>query len=108
LVWEWLAGTWKAAAQAAGNQYVSTAFKDREGITKWTGNLFGRWNEKLREIRESKGLSQGDIEKCTGLLRGYTSGVENGYSVPVIEPLEKYARALEVPLYRCPISRSGR
>jgi transcriptional regulator with XRE-family HTH domain len=57
-------------------------------------------NEKLKELRESKNLSQGDIEKRTGLLRCYTSRVENGHTIPSIETLEKYARALEVPLYK--------
>src|SRR5271155_1993601 len=57
-------------------------------------------HERLRQLREAKHLSQGDIEKRTGLLRCYTSRVENGHTVPSIETLEKYARALEVPLYR--------
>ena len=56
--------------------------------------------ERLREIREVKKLSQGDIEKRTGLLRCYVSRVENGHTVPAIETLEKMARALEVPLYQ--------
>ncbi len=56
--------------------------------------------QRLRELRESKKLSQGDIEHRTGLLRCYTSRVENGHTVPAIETLEKYARALEIPLYR--------
>lgn len=56
--------------------------------------------QKLRDLRESKKLSQGDLEKRTGLLRCYTSRVENGHTVPSIETLEKYARALEIPLYR--------
>jgi transcriptional regulator with XRE-family HTH domain len=55
---------------------------------------------KLRELREAKHLSQGDIEKRTGLLRAYTSRVEHGHTVPTVETLEKYASALEVPLYR--------
>jgi transcriptional regulator with XRE-family HTH domain len=55
---------------------------------------------KLRELRIAKNLSQGDIEKRTGLFRCYTSRVENGYTVPTIGTLEKYASALEVPLYR--------
>jgi len=56
--------------------------------------------ERLRELREAKNLSQGDIEKRTGLVRPYTSRVENGHTIPSIETLEKYARALEIPLYR--------
>ena len=55
---------------------------------------------RLRELRESKRLSQGDIEKRTGLLRCYVSRVENGHTVPAIETLEKMARALEVPMYQ--------
>jgi len=54
----------------------------------------------LRALREEKRLSQGDIEKRTGLLRCYISRVENGHTVPAIETLEKMARALEVPLYQ--------
>jgi transcriptional regulator with XRE-family HTH domain len=55
---------------------------------------------RLKELRESKKLSQGDIEKRTGLLRCYISRVENGHTVPAVETLEKMARALEVPMYR--------
>jgi len=66
-----------------------------------------QWNDpsmiigdRLRQMREEKKLSQGDIEKRTGLLRCYISRVENGHTVPAIETLEKMARALEVPLYQ--------
>ena len=51
-------------------------------------------------MREEKKLSQGVIEKRTGILRCYISRVENGHTVPAIETLEKMARALEVPLYQ--------
>ena len=56
--------------------------------------------DRLRELREQKKLSQGDIEKRTGLLRCYISRAENGHTVPAIETLEKLARAMEVPLYQ--------
>jgi transcriptional regulator with XRE-family HTH domain len=56
--------------------------------------------DRLRELREEKKLSQGDIEKRTGLVRPYISRVENNHSVPNIETLEKMARALEVPMYQ--------
>ena len=56
--------------------------------------------DRLRALREEKQLSQGDIEKRTGLLRCYISRVENGHTVPAIETLEKMARALEVPMYQ--------
>lgn len=56
--------------------------------------------QRLRALREKKHLSQGDIEKRTGLLRCYISRVENGHTVPAIETLEKMARALEIPMYQ--------
>ncbi len=56
--------------------------------------------DRLRAMREEKKLSQGDIEKRTGLLRCYISRVENGHTVPAVETLEKLARAFEVPMYQ--------
>ena len=56
--------------------------------------------DRLRSVREQKNLSQGDIEKRTGLLRCYISRVENGHTVPAVETIEKFARALEAPIYQ--------
>src|SRR6516164_227952 len=56
--------------------------------------------DRLRTLREAKKLSQGDVEKRTGLLRCYVSRVENGHTVPSVETLEKIAQALEVLLYQ--------
>lgn len=56
--------------------------------------------DRLRALREEKKMSQGDIEKRTGLLRCYISRVENGHTVPAIETLEKMARAMEIPVYQ--------
>lgn len=55
---------------------------------------------KIRELRTEKKLTQGDIEKRTGLKRSYTSRVENDLTTPSVDTLEKYALALEIPLYR--------
>jgi transcriptional regulator with XRE-family HTH domain len=55
--------------------------------------------DRLKTLREAKDLSQGDIEQRTGLLRCYVSRVENGHTVPSLETLEKFSRALELPLY---------
>src|ERR1700726_3440280 len=56
--------------------------------------------DRLRALREEKKFSQGEVEKRTGLLRCYISRVENGHTVPAVETLEKFARALEVPMYQ--------
>jgi transcriptional regulator with XRE-family HTH domain len=55
---------------------------------------------RLKKLREDRNLSQGDIEKRTGLLRCYISRVENGHTVPSLETLERLAAALELPLYQ--------
>jgi transcriptional regulator with XRE-family HTH domain len=55
--------------------------------------------ERLHELREEKNFSHGDIEKGTGRLNCYLSRVEHGHTVPTIETLEKWARALEIPRY---------
>ncbi len=52
----------------------------------------------IRAYRQQKGMSQGDIEKRTGLLRCYLSRVENGHTVPSLETLQKIAVALELQL----------
>ncbi len=56
--------------------------------------------DRLRALREAKKLSQGEIEERSGLKRSYISRVENGHTVPSVETLEKWARALKVPLYQ--------
>lgn len=54
--------------------------------------------ERLKAVREAKNLSQGDVERATGLLRCYCSRVENGHTVPSIETLEKWSKALDVTM----------
>jgi transcriptional regulator with XRE-family HTH domain len=54
--------------------------------------------ETIRSFRLQKGMSQGDIEKRTGLLRCYLSRVENGHTVPSLDTLSKIAGAMELPL----------
>ena len=56
--------------------------------------------ERIRSLREEKKLSRGDLQERTGLQRTYIWRVENGYTVPAIETLEKFARGLEVPIYK--------
>ena len=56
--------------------------------------------KRLRELREAKGLSQGDIERWTGLARSYVSRIENGHGTPSLRLLQKWADAVEVELYQ--------
>jgi len=59
-------------------------------------------------LREAKGLSQGDIERRSGLLRSYISRVEGGYTAPSLATIEKFARALEVEPYQFLYNDNGR
>src|SRR5258705_7726080 len=86
------------ATQDFGRLYVGLELKSSAEQTGG-GEITVIIGDRLRDMREEKKLSQGDIEKRTGLLRCYISRVENGHTVPAIETLEKLARALEVPLY---------
>ena len=63
--------------------------------TGWLGMKIGT---TIRAYRLQKGLSQGDIEKKTGLLRCYLSRVENGHTVPSLDTLAKIAHALDLPI----------
>src|SRR3954471_21019943 len=54
--------------------------------------------ERIRNFRLQKALSQGDIEKRTGLLRCYLSRVENGHTIPSLDTLAKIATAMDVTL----------
>ena len=56
--------------------------------------------DRLRALRQGKNFTQGEVEKRTGLLRCYISRVEHGHTVPAVGTLEKFARALEVPMYQ--------
>jgi len=64
--------------------------------------------KRLRELRESKSLSQGDIERRSGLLRSYISRVEGGYTKPSLATLEKFAKALDVEPYQLLFEGQGK
>ncbi len=64
--------------------------------------------ERIRALREEKKLSRADLQERTGLQRTYIWRVEHGYTVPAIETLEKFARGLEVPIYRFFYEGKGR
>lgn len=55
--------------------------------------------ERIRELRKKRGLSQGDIERVTGMLKAYVSRVEHGHTVPSLESLERFSSALGIELH---------
>jgi transcriptional regulator with XRE-family HTH domain len=80
----------------ANNSLVSYRGTNLDGKRKeYTAMKIGT---TIRAHRLQKGLSQGDIEKKTGLLRCYLSRVENGHTVPSLDTLSKIAMALDLPI----------
>lgn len=56
--------------------------------------------QRIRQLRDQKGLSQADLQNASGLPSRYIARVEDGYTVPSLRALQKLATALDVPLYR--------
>ena len=54
--------------------------------------------DSIRMIRQTKGFSQGEMQKRTGILRSYLSRVENGHTIPSLATLQRLATAMEVTL----------
>lgn len=61
----------------------------------------------IRFLREAKGLSQGELERRSGLLRSYISRVEGGHTLPSLPSIEKFARALSVEPYQLLYAQNG-
>ncbi len=54
--------------------------------------------KRLRELREAKGLSQGEVEALTGVPRDEISRIEIGHATVNVPVLERWASALGVDL----------
>lgn len=67
-------------------------------MPRGAGNGTLNLGARLRQARLQRGLSQGDLEQRTGLLRCYLSRVENGHTEPSLPTLARLASALEMPL----------
>ena len=55
-----------------------------------------KFAKNMKMIRESKGMSQGDIFRATKIERAYISTLEAGKQNPTLETVEKIAKALGV------------
>lgn len=54
--------------------------------------------EKIKEVREQKGLTQKTLGELCGVTDNVIRHYEKGLRVPKIETLDKIARSLGVPL----------
>ncbi len=55
-----------------------------------------KFSKNMREIREAKGMSQGDIFRATKIERAYISNLESGKQNPTLKTIEKIAKTLGV------------
>lgn len=53
---------------------------------------------RVRDLRQTKGLSQEEFADRVGIDRTYISGVERGVRNPTVQVLHRVARALGVSL----------
>jgi len=67
--------------------------------------------ERMRLYRNTRNLSQLEVEQRTGLRRYNISRVENGHTTPTLATVDKITRALGIPLYQlfyeCRVSRAN-
>jgi len=91
----WMVTLWSMADMQT---ITSDAALMASGTPMENGSISMNIGTTIRGYRLQKGMSQGDIEKKTGLLRCYLSRVENGHTVPSLETLQKIARALDLQL----------
>lgn len=54
---------------------------------------------KLRKLRESKGISQRVLEERSGMARTYISRIERGGTIPRVDTLGLWARALGMTVF---------
>ena len=68
----------------------------QEWINFPMSNEIIKFGKKLKEVRQKKNLSQGDVARILGVHRTYISGLERGRRNPSLLTIRKVAKALGV------------
>lgn len=58
-----------------------------------------RTNRRLRELREQRNLSQGQLAMRVGVDRSYITKIEQGHRIPAVEVLERLSTYLGCPIH---------
>ena len=74
--------------------YTTTA--DDGGMVKTYSDVCKRFGQKIRQIRDQKGVSQEKLALNAGLDRTYVSGIERGIRNPSLNNISKLAKGLGV------------
>jgi transcriptional regulator with XRE-family HTH domain len=83
-----------AAPEAVEPVHVSQA--------TWVANI----GKTISQLRESRNLTQAQLQRKSRISRSYISRIESGLMTPSISTLEKFAAALQVHLGRFFVSES--
>jgi len=84
--------SWKTAVNGSGIAF------DRYFESASLSDVLTRFGQKMRAIRERKGISQEKLAEMAGLHRTYGSSVERGERNISLLNIERLAVALSVPL----------
>jgi len=68
--------------------------ENSQGLKKWLDYVGGR----IKQARESAGLTQTELSTRAGLPQSHISRLENGQHSPSFATLEKIAKALNIPV----------
>jgi ribosome-binding protein aMBF1 (putative translation factor) len=75
-------------------QPLDTKDKTGQGLKRWLDSVSCR----IKQARESAGLTQTELSAQTGLPQSHISRLENGQHSPSFATLEKIAKALNIPI----------
>jgi transcriptional regulator with XRE-family HTH domain len=67
-------------------------------LLTWQTVIEKRFGSKVRELRQSKDLSQEELAFKAGVHRTYLGGIERGERNPALKNIVSIARALDVPI----------
>lgn len=73
-------------------------FMDSIGPQEGEGDILVNVGERVREVREKKGLSLRDISQRTGIAEEDVAGIEAGDTAPPLGTIIKLAKALEMKM----------
>ena len=74
---------------------------DRQLFDNWENrDTVEHIGERIRQLRESRGMTQSQLQSSSRVSRSYLSRIESGQMTPSLGTLEKIAEALDVGLNR--------
>ena len=74
---------------------------DRQPFEKWPNHeMVENIGQRIRHLRESRGMTQSQLQTCSRVSRSYLSRIESGQMTPSLGTLEKISEPLGIGLKR--------